>query len=79
VGERPPTRAVVITAALAQTIVIGLDGAPQAARLQHELHLGPTFESMTDEDLAVLMQRLELELHNRGWSPTRQWAKREEE
>jgi hypothetical protein len=78
VDERSSTRAVVITAALAQTIVIGLDGAPQAARILHELNLGPSFEGMTDEDLAVLMGRLEGELHARGWRAQRQWAKREE-
>ena len=78
-ADRSPTRAIPITAAMAQALVIGLDGSPQAAKLMHEINLGPTFDGMEDADLAVLMQRLELELQERGWFPTRQWAKREAE
>jgi hypothetical protein len=45
-----------------------------AARLRAEAQ-APTFDGLSDADLAELMTRLEQELVARGWRPERAWRK----
>jgi hypothetical protein len=74
--DQSTSRAVVITAAFASALRTLVDGV-QGQRLEQELE-EPTFKGMDDSDIAVLLQRAELELHKRGWRPLRQWERAEE-
>jgi hypothetical protein len=38
----------------------------------------PTFDRMSDADLAELLQAIEVELYSRGWRPQRSWSKQEQ-
>lgn len=71
-----PLRAIVITAATARSILIclpaGEAGAAIADVLEQEL-IAPTFAGLEDQDLAVLIAQVELEMQMRGWRPQRQW------
>lgn len=78
--SRSPSRAIVIPAALATQIGLAHNThspLPKAAvdRLSLEIEQGPTFQTMTDEDLATLMLQLEGALVMRGWRPQRSWSK----